>query len=347
VVTFSKGKKQRRTKLEMEPNLFGGLVSKRGVQGHENRVSSKGSPTYDEAMKTKFLLPFLAPLCLSLSGCGAAKTPVDVIIMGGQSNMVGCSVYSGLKDEIGSSRYEAFERGMDGVKTSYDCWTKEGVGEYREQNGSKGKFVNVFLGQGNSDLTFGPEIGMAEAWNESRAGKLFLIKYACGASNLLDDWAAPSSGKKTTMYDNFVAYVSAQLQVLEDSGYAPTVRLMCWMQGEGDSYPGYYSEYYEQLTYLVKDLRKEFADHEPEEGFAFVDGGISDSPAWAYYKEVNEAKAQYAAMSERNVYIDTIAAGLTKDTLQDDNAHYRGRYMVRLGGLFADACEPFLSDVSQ
>jgi hypothetical protein len=120
---------------------------------------------------------------------------------------------------------------------------------------------------------------------------------------------------------------------------------MAWMQGEGDSYPNYYQEYYQQLYYLVKDLRKELASYTSGSDFAFVDGGISNSDTWVYYKEVNEAKQQFAALSDNNVYIDTIAAGLDKTKLQADNAHYIGSAMVTLGHLFADAIEPFLTSL--
>lgn len=296
-------------------------------------------------MKENLVIKLLFPLCLALASCagGSKGTPVDVIIMSGQSNMVGCSTYSGLVDAVGYDDYSSFEKGMDGVKIAYDCWTKDGTNLYTRQNTSSSKFVNVFLGQGNSDLTFGPEIGMAKTWNVSRKGSLFLIKYACGVANLLDDFAAPSSGKKTTLYSGFVAYVRSELEALKKNGYDPTIKAMCWMQGEGDSYPGYYTEYYEQTSYLAKDLREEFKDYEDEEKFAFVDGGISNSDTWVYYSEVNAAKKQFAATSNRNVYIDTIANGLDKTTLQDDNAHYKGEYMVKLGKLFAEAVEPFLT----
>ena len=291
----------------------------------------------------------LLPLCFSLMGCAGSsssattKTPVDVIIMGGQSNMVGCSTYSNLAESVGNTKFSEYQTGYKGLKIAYDCWTKNGALDYARQNSSRNKFVASLLGEGNSDLTFGPEIGMAEAFLAKRNDKVFFIKYACGASNLLDDWAGPSSGKMTTMYANFLAYVKAQIQVLSDSGYDPTIKVMCWMQGEGDSYPGYCEEYYDQLRYFVKDLRTELKDYEGGTDFAFVDGGISDSTSWPKYLTVNEAKKQFASESDRNIYIDTIAAGLDKTKLQADNAHYIGSAMLSLGRLFAEAAEPFLS----
>lgn len=298
-------------------------------------------------MRKNLMLMSVVPLCLAIGGCGSSSSgeenPVDVIIMGGQSNMVGCSTYSNLAASVGQAKFDEYQTGYRNLKIAFDCWTKNGEADYAEQNDSNGKFVPSCLGEGNSDLTFGPEIGMAETFSVNRKDKLFLIKYACGASNLLDDWAAPSSGKRTTMYANFVAFVRIQLTVLKKAGYAPTIKAMCWMQGEGDSYPGYCEEYYNQLHFFVKDLRSEFSDYEGGTDFAFVDGGISDSTEWPKHDVVNAAKVQFASDSERNVFIDTIAEGLDKSKLQADNAHYIGPAMVTLGHLFAQAAEPFLS----
>lgn len=299
---------------------------------------------YNVAMNGKKLILTLLPLCFSLMGCSQNKTAIDVVIMGGQSNMVGCSTYSGLSDAIGSAKYLEYSTGYKEIPIAYDCWTKNGTNDYAEQNSSNAKFVSVLLGEGNSDLTFGPEIGMAEKFSSNRSGKVALIKYACGASNLLDDWAAPSSGKKTTMYANFVAYVKQEIQKLSDAGYEPTIKAMCWMQGEGDSYPGYCTEYYNQLHYFVKDLRSDLASYEGGTEFAFIDAGISNSDTWSKYAIVNQAKEQVAAESDRNVYIDTIANGLDKTQLQSDAAHYIHTAMIKLGGLFAEATEPFLTD---
>ena len=283
--------------------------------------------------------------CLPLMGCSTNKTSIDVIIMGGQSNMVGCSTYSRLSNDLGSAKYSEYATGYKGIKISYDCWTKNGTNDYAKQNSSNDKFITTLLGEGNSDLTFGPEVGMAEKFSANRNDKVVFIKYACGASNLLDDWAAPDSGKRTTMYANFVDYVTAQMKLLSSEGYDPKIKAMCWMQGEGDSYPGYCEEYYQQEHYLVSDLRKQFASYTDGTDFAFIDGGISDSTSWPKYRTVNAAKEQVAAESERNVYIDTLAAGLDKSKLQEDAAHYIAPAMLTLGHLFADAVEPFLTPI--
>jgi hypothetical protein len=288
------------------------------------------------------------PLLVPLFSCGQSTTAVDVVIMGGQSNMVGCSTYSTLADAVGSVKFQEYSVGYDGIKIAYDCWTKNSTDDYSRQNTSNGKFVKSLLGEGNSDLTFGMEVPIAEQLSSTaHKDKVFLIKYACGASALALDWTAPDSGSTKTMYTNFVNYVHQQLKVLKDSGYKPTIKAMLWMQGEGDAYPSICGEYYDQLHYLVTDLRKEFLSDSDSDGFAFIDGGISDSTSWPKYQVVNTAKQQFARENpERNIYIDTIGAGLDKTKLQADNAHYVATAMLSLGRLFCDALEPFLSAVA-
>ena len=198
------------------------------------------------------------------------------------------------------------------------------------------------LGQGNSQATFGPEIGIAERMSEKYGDKLFLIKYACGASNLKDDWAT----NKTPMYKRFIEYVNKQMENLKSMGYDPTIKALCWMQGEGDSYDGYYQEYLDNTKAFVSSLRSDLKSLSGDKDFAFIDAGISNSKKWQYYKEVNEAKKQFAAESSNNIYIDTIGAGMhtnQEPVGEIDDAHYDSESEILLGNLFAEQFEPFLA----
>ena len=271
--------------------------------------------------------------------------PVDVVVISGQSNGVGCTHSDCIARSIGYSKYQEYMKGYEGIKIAYDCWTKDEGPKFYSQNQSKNdNFVKVMLGQGNSLATFGPEIGISEALNEKYANKLFLIKYACGASNLKDDWVKRDS----PMYNRFVTYIKKQMNNLKDMGYVPTIKAMCWMQGEGDSYEGYYQEYYDNTKEFVGNLRSDLKELAGNKDFPFVDAGINNSPQWQYYRKVNEAKQQFAEESENNIYIDTIAAGLhTNQEPFDtpDTAHYDTESQVQLGHLFAEAFEPFLEPV--
>ena len=292
-------------------------------------------------MKKLMKLLLLSPVVFLSMSCAnndepKEPIPVDVVVISGQSNGVGCTHSDCIARSIGYSKYQEYMKGYEGIKIAYDCWTKDEGPKFYSQNQSKNdNFVKV---------TFGPEIGISEALNEKYANKLFLIKYACGASNLKDDWVKRDS----PMYNRFVTYIKKQMNNLKDMGYVPTIKAMCWMQGEGDSYEGYYQEYYDNTKEFVGNLRNDLKELAGNKDFPFVDAGINNSPQWQYYRKVNEAKQQFADESENNIYIDTIAAGLhTNQEPFDtpDTAHYDTESQVQLGHLFAEAFEPFLEPV--
>ena len=273
---------------------------------------------------------------------------IDVVIISGQSNGVGCSQINCIGASMGEPKYNEYREGYENIKIAYDCWTKDfynGDVVYYSQNKSEDNgFVKVALGQGNSKQTFGPEIGIAEAMHEKYGDQLFLIKFACGASNLKDDWASRNS----IMYLYLVDYISQQMAKLKEMGYKPTLKAFCWMQGEGDSYNGYYQVYKENLELFVGNLREDFSEYTGGNELAFIDAGISSAEPWEFYQEVNDAKREFAAESDNNIFIDTIAAGMHTDREPfgaPDVYHYDSASEVLLGHLFAEAFEPFLEPV--
>lgn len=304
-------------------------------------------------MKHAFRILLLSAITFSIMGCNNKKSdpkPVDVIVISGQSNAVGCTHSNCITRSMGSTKYTTYMKGYSSIQIAYDCWTKDEGPRFYSQNKSKdNNFVKVMLGQGNSEATFGPEIGIAEAMHEKYADKLFLIKYACGASNLKDDWAQRNS----PMYNRFIEYVKLQMNNLKEKGYEPTIKAFCWMQGEGDSYDGYYQEYYENTKNFVSNVRADLKELSGNKDMPFIDAGINRSVnptthelKWQYYRQVNEAKQQFAAEGDNNFYIDTIEAGMHTDQEPFDNVdecHYDTESQVLLGHLFSEAFEPFLA----
>ena len=307
-------------------------------------------------MKNVFKILFLTSILFASAGCKKEgdsmpeyKGPVDVIVISGQSNAVGCTRSSEIKMSVGASAYSDYLKGFDDVKIAYDNWDKitgtDAGGNsgtvFRLQHDSEKKFVKVMLGQGNGDVTFGPEIGIANTLHEKHANKLYIIKCGCGASNLKDDWA----NRDSPMYGKFVDYVKNQMNVLKGMGLKPTIKALCWMQGEGDSWDGYYQDYYENTKQFVGYLREDLKELAGNKDFPFIDAGISNSKEWQFYRQVNEAKKQFAEESENNIYIDTIAAGLHVDQEPRGNidyCHYDSESELQLGQLFAEQFEQFL-----
>lgn len=290
----------------------------------------------------------LAPL--SLTGCGGSAPtpdlgPVDVVLISGQSNAVGCSNSAYIEFSMGEDKFNEFSVGYPDIKISYDNWTKDDfdkpVQTYYSQHASNG-FVPVKLGQGNGTSTFGPEVGIAEALHEKYANKLFIIKFACGGSCLKDDWTE----KDSPMYPKFIAYVKQEMAKLSSMGYRPTIKALCWMQGEGDTYSSsYYMTYRDNLRKFVTNARNDLRHLSGDKEFAFIDARISGEGAWQYWAEVNIAKRQFAEESDNNFLVDTIAAGMhtTHEPYGNpDLCHYDSDSEVLLGHLFADTFEQFL-----
>lgn len=297
-------------------------------------------------MKRNFRLLLLTPVAFLSVGCGKNKedsNKVDVIVISGQSNAVGCTFSSCLKANQSDEKYREYKEGYSGVRIAYQSMTKDfdPIRFYSQNRSYKDEFEYVQLGQGNSTRTFGPEIGIAEKMHKKHANKLFIIKYACGSSNLQDDWTE----KDSPMYGNFINFVKESMQNLKNQGYDPTIKAFCWMQGEGDSYDGYYQNYYENLKFFVTNVRHDLMELTGNKEVPFIDAGISDAEPWVYYKEVNDAKKQFASESDNNYYIDTIAAGLhTNQEPFDivDPCHYDSESQLKLGYLFSEAFEKFL-----
>ena len=125
----------------------------------------------------KFLL--LSPIAFASVGCQkTAPKPVDVVLVSGQSNAVGCTRASAIKDwNNGTAKFYQYVEGFPEIQIAFDSWTKDiqsdGSPIFYSQNKSKDdSFFKVMLGQGNSTSNFGPEIGIAEELHEKYANKL-------------------------------------------------------------------------------------------------------------------------------------------------------------------------------
>ena len=298
-------------------------------------------------MKTILKFMLLSPLAFSVMGCNNRKEPqpVDVIVISGQSNAVGCTHTECIKKSIGYSKYQEYLDGYPGIQIAFDSWTKDGANFYSQNYSKDYTFTKVMLGQGNGLTSFGPEIGIAEALHEKYENKLFLIKYACGASNLKDDWA----NRNSPMYGRFVEYVKLQMDNLKKMGYLPTIKAFCWMQGEGDAWDGYWEEYYDNTKTFVTNLRSDLKELCGNKDFPFIDAAINNNATvWPKYRKVNEAKKQFADESDNNFFIDTIAAGMHTDVEpfgNPDYCHYDTESEVLLGHLFAKQFEQFLEPI--
>ena len=299
-------------------------------------------------MKTNFKLLGLLPALLFTVGCGGDKMKeVNVIVISGQSNAVGCKASTNLINSMGQAKYDEYLAGYEDIKISYNCWTVESDSSRTKtlQNYSpRGEFVKVTLGQGNSQKNFGMEVGIAEALHEKYGDKLYIIKCPCGVSNLNDDWSLTTD----EMYLTLINFVGKGIEKLEKQGLKPKLRAFCWMQGEGDAWDRYYQFYYTNLVRFKEHLDADLLKYTEDNNLPFIDGGIGPGThpngknEWEYYQEVNDAKIRFAALSPTNIFIDTIAAGLHSNQEPNDDVHYDSESVIQLGHLFAQNIEQFL-----
>lgn len=252
-----------------------------------------------------------------------------VIILIGQSNATGCSLTSYLQACTSAEKYAEYEAGYDSVRINF-C-----LDDHKYTSG--GAFVPVDLTCAAGEGCFGPELGMAEVLADAYPDEtVFILKYSMSGYSLHHHWLC--AGQRGSIYEAFMAFATTYLDALCDAGYDARVGAVCWMQGESDTTDFKASKYLANQTAFASYLRADLADYAEDGGIYFIDAGISNSPyCEPAYPEINEAKVQFAAQSELNLYFPTIEAGFTvhKEPEGDpDWGHYDAASELELGRLF-------------
>ena len=253
-----------------------------------------------------------------------------VILLYGQSNATGVA-YNAYLQIKSPEDYSKCSAGYSNVLINFI--TENGW------NSSSGKFVPCSLGQAVNEHCFGPEIGIADVLSKAfQDEKVFIIKYSWGGTILFNQWL-DGKGNRGELYDASNKFTVASLEYLKSKGYKPTIKAVCWMQGESDSIDDNMSEKYFDNTkkfvgYLRKDL-KNYCDGD----FKFIDAGIAEIAVWKNHAIVNDAKKAYAESNADCEYFSTSEMGLS--TLEEpegnaDVAHYDALSMLALGRKFGE-----------
>lgn len=314
-------------------------------------------------MKLKKLL--LVPIALFISACGPTSNPtveptstststptieptsqepeakkIDVIVMAGQSNMEGHSWNKELQKHVSVEKFDEYINGYEDFKMCYK------VGCYGNNNNSKDEFKKVKIGQSFNVSFFGPELGMAEYFEENKESlenELAFIKFAVGGTTIYKEWRSPSSvddtHEKGYLYSPFINYVKKAMSTLIDQGYEATIRAVCWMQGESDGLN--YASFYEELEHnFICDTINDLAEFNEEETIKFVDAGIYNASWVPNYSVINRAKIKnHTKDPDNRFYFDTIEAGLefrNEPEGNPDTAHFDSLAMIELGRMFAE-----------
>lgn len=227
------------------------------------------------------------------------KEEYNVILMGGQSNMVG-----------------------QGKQTDLEKMTFANI-----------TFYDLGL---NPDLTnpkgnFGPEVGLSmELSKQFPDSKFILIKYAIGGASLLD-WSPNYSYQKAkiTGHPEFGNMYNKLLSITDSltKGYNVKLKALLWMQGERDArIPEAGIDYYKNFELLINSIRKDLKNPE----MPVIYGKIN--PPKERYPVLDTVVNAQKRISEEltNTYI------VETDNIEkwEDNLHYSSNGQIDLGTRF-------------
>lgn len=287
-----------------------------------------------------------------------AAKPIDMYLIGGQSNAAGYSLASkgGVDGSFSNVMYAGeVDKRLDG--------TGVGSGSNLYSYATYSKAVTVGCGVRNGYI--GPEFGMAKSLNSYYNGdkKAIIFKSAAGGTALQDkksglsatygnwyprsmwkDGFTPDASVSPTgvQYKNFIDNFRLVYNTLKDNGYEPKVKGMVWMQGEDDL--GAASAYKTLIKALISDIRTDVAEityDRDNEVMPFVIGEIATT--FAVYNnpsvpEFNNMQREVAAETA-GVYTaktdDLIIVG-ANGIEGTDQYHFSGADMVTLGERFAE-----------
>jgi hypothetical protein len=247
-------------------------------------------------------------------GTSDQNVPIDVIILAGQSNATGLGYNYQLVSYISEEFFEAFSTGCPNTNIiGYTNWA------VRQDDDVYIPLSKVRFGLGADNSQFGLELGLAYVGEMNKATTL-IIKYT-SPGNFIDFFI---NGESITPH--FESFIKNSLQQIKNNGYDPTLKAVCWMQGESDSvYPEMAENYESKEKILISSIREKFGQN-----IVFVDAAITDMDLIYpvnYQSTINEAKRHICESDDRNYMIDS--SGLTKST--EDNIHYDARSEFEIG----------------
>ncbi len=306
--------------------------------GTPTQVSTKGPTNASTVAPT--VAPTKAPLIKE-----GMLTPgkAHIIIMSGQSNMVGRAQNKYLEQTATAKQLAAYKAGYENILIYYHSdhtWD----GQKPENVNIATDFVPVTMGQGYDSVQFGPEIGLAEYLTEKFPGeKFYLIKCAYSGAGLFNCFTSSSR-----YYTEILSRINIGINKLKNAGLEPEIFAFCWMQGETDAmYAEHAPNYLANQTDMVNRWLPIYKKYAAPNGIAFIDAGISNVPQWTYYKTINDAKVTFQKQGTNRYYIDTIANGLTTLYENNDTSHYDSQSKIKLGRLFGQMIEMYLKGQQQ
>jgi hypothetical protein len=189
----------------------------------------------------------IAILC-SMPGAvlAASPKPVDVYLIGGQSNATGQGYLANLPAGVVPDRRVLLFHS----------------GGHLHSGAEPNTWIPLRQASESPDR-FGPELGFGNRMQELYpTRKIAIIKHAFSGTNLHTQWTPGKDAADCEhwgpQFKLFVATVEAGLRELRGQGYAPTIRGMLWQQGESDASGNPADQYGANLSHFVGRVREQF-----------------------------------------------------------------------------------------
>ena len=216
-----------------------------------------------------FLAWFLT--ALSSASAGEPVLPIDVYLIGGQSNATGQGYMANLaQDIVPDTRVMLFHSGKPHLNS-----------------GAEPNSWLALRQASESPDRFGPELGFGNQIKKLMPDKkIALIKHAHSGSNLYIQWNPAKDAADSThfgeQYKTFVETVELGLKGLRDMGFTPAIRGMIWQQGESDRTDDAAEKYGVNLAHFIARVREQF--HAPN--MLFVYGYVLPPPCTGHQREL-------------------------------------------------------------
>jgi hypothetical protein len=188
-----------------------------------------------------YSVTLLAITCLRAEPPAGSAGPIDVYLIGGQSNATGQGYMSNLPNDFTINlNVLLFNSGSPHLDSGAAPLTWVPLRQASE-----------------SPDRFGPELGFGNRIQELSPGKkIALIKHAHSGTNLYGQWNpghdASDEAHWGEQFKALVDTVSAGMKALRDQGYQPNLRGMIWQQGESDIDNGHARAYGRNLAHFIR-----------------------------------------------------------------------------------------------
>lgn len=209
-------------------------------------------------MKLISLGAIILSLAMTAQAAQKGKGPVKVFLLVGQSNMVGHGKLSTLTAACDNAKADPLFKKL---RVKGGAWVKRDD-VWIWYNGRTG---DLSVGYGAGTDKVGPELQFGQVMGDFFGNQVLLVKCAWGGKSVFVDFRPPSSGGQTgEYYTKTVEGIKTALADLKKNfprydGKGYEIVGLAWFQGWNDMCDKKAVPVYEEnLSNLIKDLRKEF-----------------------------------------------------------------------------------------